>query len=101
MAPAPAAVFSTVGHRAVMKITQMAAWLLSRRTTSQTGNQANGLTGRSICTMGLMAIQARRLAPMNRPSGIPTAEARKKPIPTRWREKASWRPMPLSFGPRS
>ncbi len=93
--------FSTVGHSAVMKITQMAAWLVSRNTTSQIGNHASGLTGRSICTTGLMAIHARRLAPMNRPSGMPTRAARRKPNPTRCSEMPSWRAMPLSFGPRS
>ena len=97
----PAAVLIRVGHSAVMKITNTEAWAASLSTARQMGNQASGDTGRSTCTTGLNASQARRLAPMTRPASTPTTAARAKPVNTRCSEIDSCRPIPLSFGPLS
>ena len=101
-AAAPAAVLITIGHSAVMKITHTAASAASLQHDEPDREPRQRRHRPQQLDTGLNACHARRLAPMTRPSGMPTSAASAKPVNTRCSDVAdSCSPMPLSLGPLS
>jgi hypothetical protein len=95
------AVLRTVGHRAITNTVHTAAISDAPRANARIGNQASGDTGRSTCTRGFRALQARLLVPISRPRGTPTSVASAQPLKTRRSVAQTSTPTPLSSGPLS
>jgi hypothetical protein len=49
--------------------------------------------------IGAAMSDRKRQRPIMKPSGMPTAAARPKPMPTRFNDESTFQPMPWSFGP--
>jgi len=69
------AVFSTVGHIAHTAIVNNAAGRDFSNSTSPSGSQASGDTGRRSWMMGSKLRAKRRERPSRNPSGVPTRSA--------------------------
>ena len=82
-----------------MKINQIAAGLAALNTSRPIGSQASGDTGlqQADDRAGMPPRNLKR--PIMKPSGMPTAAAMPKPMPTRFSEARMFQPMPWSFGP--
>ena len=83
MCATPKAVLISVGHNEQMKIIKILACGESWKIARPNGNQANGDTGRSICTIGLMIFITILLEPISMPMGIAIRLPKPKPMPTR------------------
>ena len=79
----PNAVFISVGHKDVMKMTKTVAEGADSNAKSPNGNQASGETGRKIWTIGFIKRIPILLEPIKIPMGMATKLPRPKPINTR------------------
>src|SRR3569833_676719 len=73
----------------------------NNNTSKPNNNQASGDTGRRMLMMGDSMRLRKSKRPTMKPSGIPTAAAAPKPMPTRYSELRMFQPMPWSLGPLS
>ena len=72
-----------IGQIEQMKIVQIAAGLAALKTRRPIGSQASGETGFKRLISGEAMLLNTSKRPMTKPSGMPTAAARPKPMPTR------------------
>ena len=75
-----------IGQIEQMKMVQIAAGLAALKTSRPIGSQASGETGLSRLMSGEAMWLANSKRPMTKPSGMPTAAARPKPMATRYSE---------------
>ena len=72
-----------IGQIEQMKMVQIAAGLAALKTSRPIGSQARGDTGLSKLISGEVMWLMTSKRPITKPSGMPTAAARPKPIATR------------------
>src|SRR5262249_42544095 len=86
-----AVVCTVVGNTDERKMRKIGDMLPTPNHRIAIGIHAIGEMGRSICTTGLMAVNAPATRPIQSPSGIPTATASEKPTVTRNSDAPMWR----------
>src|SRR4051812_45604282 len=96
----PSAVFSTVGHMAQTAMVKSAAGCDFWNSTSPSGSQASGETGRSSWKRGSSPRANSFERPTRNPSGVPISKASAYPFATSTSEYQVKRRMPWSSSPR-